>query len=61
MKPHITDHKRDDTPGRAHRFFDLERSAYPSKATLALQSRHPEPANDSRVAHYLRIARGHMA
>lgn len=61
MKPHITDHKRDDSPRRAARYFDLERSTLPSKATLALQARNAEQAPDSRVANYLRIARGHSA
>ena len=61
MKPHITDHKRDDDPRRAAQYFDLERSALPSKATLSLQTRTADPAPDSRVANYLRIARGYTA
>ena len=58
MKPHIIDHNRIETPGRAAQFVALERAAHPSKATLALQSRRPAPAEGARVANYLRIARG---
>lgn len=61
MKPHIIDHKRTVTPGRAAEFLALERAAQPSKATLALQTRRPETAEGARIANYLRIARGQTA
>jgi hypothetical protein len=61
MKPHITDHPRPETPSRARHYMELARAHLPSRASLTLQSRRAEPAETSRMAQFLRIARGRTA
>ena len=61
MRPHITDHPRQDTPDRAAHYLAIARAAAPSRATLALQRRAAPEADSRRTAHFLRIARGRTA